>query len=112
MVSYFSIIQYVPNPIIGERINIGVVTTDGQRTYARFLQNWSRVENFSLENNIDFLKNFAEKVIKEKQLFDFANAACTYKNTIQITAPRASLKKADILLNEICSRFLIEVEIL
>jgi len=39
MASYYSIIQYVPNPIANERINIGVLIFDEKEIKVNFLEN-------------------------------------------------------------------------
>ena len=59
MPSRYSIIQYVPNPIADERINIGVLAFDENLVKVSFLKNWQRVKDFGGEN-IDFLQDFAE----------------------------------------------------
>ncbi|MBD2774779.1 DUF3037 domain-containing protein [Iningainema tapete] len=63
MVSRYSIIQYVPDPIADERINIGVVVFNEDAVKSRFLTNWERVRLFGMED-IDFLKDFADRVQK------------------------------------------------
>ena len=60
MVSRYSIIQYVPNPIADERMNIGVLAFDNENVRVQFLRNWSRVHDFGGEN-IRFLRDFAKK---------------------------------------------------
>ena len=55
MVSRYSIIQYVPNPIADERINIGVVAFNEDAVRTHFLSNWERVRYFGMEDT-EFLK--------------------------------------------------------
>ena len=42
MTSYYSVVQYVPNPMSGERVNVGVIAFDGHAVRTRFLRNWTR----------------------------------------------------------------------
>ena len=61
MPSRYSIIQYVPNPIADERINIGVLAFDENLVKVSFLKNWQCVKDFGGEK-IDFLQDFAERM--------------------------------------------------
>jgi hypothetical protein len=121
MVSRYSIIQYVPNPIADERINIGVVAFTDHEVRVQFLANWKRVRNFGMEN-IDFLKDFAERmketasrglvfpgdeeseIPKHERLTKIARG---WMNSIQFTEPRPSLAHVDKLLHDIVEDFLI-----
>jgi hypothetical protein len=122
MVSRYSIIQYVPNPITDERINIGVVAFTDHDVRVQFLVNWERVHNFGMEN-IDFLKDFAERmketasrglvfpgdeeseIPKHERLTKIARG---WMNSIQFTEPRPSLAPVDKLLHDIVQDFLVE----
>jgi DUF3037 family protein len=116
----YSIIQYVPDPITDERINIGVLVLDDQGDVsARFLKQWRRVESFGGADT-RFLRDFAREVaalagaqqrlIKSggisKEVLE--QAAGKWLNTIQLTPLRASTLDADSLLDEIAQRFLRE----
>lgn len=122
MGSKYSVIQYVPNPIANERINIGVVTFNNEQVRVQFLQNWERVRHFGMEN-IDFLKDFTERMhdaVKSGLLFpgDEKNDTPNYErlmnisrdwiNSIQFTEPRGSLEDVDSLLEDASSNYLIE----
>ncbi|MBD2482915.1 DUF3037 domain-containing protein [Planktothrix sp. FACHB-1365] len=122
MVSRYSIIQYVPNPIADERINIGVVAFTDLEVRVQFLANWKRVRNFGMEN-INFLTNFAERmketasrglvfpgdeeseIPKHERLTKIARG---WMNSIQFTEPRPSLAPVDKLLQDIVEDFLVE----
>lgn len=56
MVSRYSIIQYVPDAIANERINIGVLAFDDQVVRVKFLAKWNRVVHFAPSADISFLK--------------------------------------------------------
>jgi len=122
MGSKYSVIQYVPNPIANERINIGVVTFNNEQVRVQFLQNWERVRHFGMEN-IDFLKDFTDRMhdaVKSGLLFpgDEKNDTPNYErlmeisrdwiNSIQFTEPRGSLEDVDSLLEDASSNYLIE----
>ncbi|WP_085940253.1 DUF3037 domain-containing protein [Anabaena sp. PCC 7108] len=127
MASRYSIIQYVPDPITDERINIGVIAFDKQNIRIRFLKNWlswKRVQIFGMED-IKFLKDFAhrmEKNVKEGYLFSEDNLnevpyqerilkiAQEWINSIQITEPRGSLDSVDNLLEDIANTYLREIK--
>ena len=103
MPAKYSIIQFIPNPIANERINIGVITFDTTNVHVRFLKNWERVKRFA-SNDIQFLQDFAEKCeqavspnllfstmenfprLDETQILAMAHG---WKNSIQLTEPEA-----------------------
>lgn len=124
MASRYSVIQYVPNPIAGERINVGVVVYSADSVRVRFVNNWERVRHFGMEN-IEFLKNFACQMEDEAEvglLFpedqsEMANhekilrIAKGWINSIQFTEPRGSLSNVDELLDDVTSTYLREQDL-
>jgi Protein of unknown function (DUF3037) len=123
MTSRYSVIQYVPNPIADERINIGVLVFDEQAVRVHFLQSWDRVRCFGLSEDIDVLKNFAvemDEVTKEGLLFPgdrptnipaherLVKVARGWRNGIQFTEPRGSLAGVDQVLDELARTYLLE----
>jgi hypothetical protein len=50
MITRYSVVQYVPNPLADERINIGVIAWDERDMSAKFLSNWKRVQSFGHED--------------------------------------------------------------
>ena len=59
MTSHYSIVQYVPDPIADERINVGVIATGENGTVrVRFLGHWQRVHQFG-RGDVSFLQEFA-----------------------------------------------------
>jgi hypothetical protein len=122
MVSRYTVIQYVPDPIADERINIGVVAIGETAIHVRFLGQWGRVQQFGQED-ITFLRDFArrfQEAIRAMRVLpglDPVIALTTeqlermmvgWMNSIQFTSPRASLKSAGALLEEVVQRFLVE----
>lgn len=131
MPSYYSVVQYYPDPSADERINIGVVAYEGSVVRTRFLSEWSRVKHFGGEN-VDFLKDFAHRFHRTVAFqTSLATEAVTlglpdvelpepeltgasleeifreWSNSIRFTPPRASLHNPDGLLSEIVRRYLV-----
>ena len=122
MVSRYSIIQYVPDPIADERINFGVIAFDDEQIQVRFLENWKRVHCFSSES-IDFLKDFvgrmriatasglmvpcedSSELTRQERLLKISN---DWQNCIQITPPRKSLGEVELVADQISGLFLKE----
>jgi Protein of unknown function (DUF3037) len=122
MASKYSIVQYVPNPIADERVNIGVVTFDEDQVCVQFLKNWDRVCHFDT-GNIDFLKDFAKQMNEAASsglLFPgdtpdgtpkqdrLTKVARGWINSIQFTEPRSSLDSPQNLLEDLIQDYLIE----
>src|SRR5579885_3191655 len=40
MASFYTVVQYVPDPVADERINAGVIVFSRDRVAARFVKNW------------------------------------------------------------------------
>ncbi|AFZ35461.1 hypothetical protein Sta7437_1905 [Stanieria cyanosphaera PCC 7437] len=124
MASRYSIVQYVPNPIADERINIGIVAFNERLVRTRFLKSWKRVRHFAIEDkDIDFLQEFKTHLQKSTSLgllfseniedresnYERLNKiAQSWGNSIQFTEPRGSLDDPDTLLENIFDILLIE----
>jgi hypothetical protein len=123
MASKYSIVQYVPNPIADERINIGVVAFDDNDVRVQFLNNWSRVQAFGRED-IHFLRDFAKRMnfaASEGLLFPgdepdgtpkherLKKIARGWMNSIQFTEPRGSLDNVESLLEDIAQTYLVNI---
>lgn len=120
MSSKYSIIQFVPDHITGERINIGVVAFDRDDVRIRFLTKWDRVSHFA-NQDIRFLKRIAKDLsgaasangvfagmenrphLNEDLLSNIIGKSI---NTIEFTEARTSLKNVDDLVNDTAARFL------
>ncbi len=122
MTSFYSVVQYVPDPIADERINVGVIVFGEKGVESHFLSDWRRVKGFGGED-IEFLQTFAKRVeeaedpqlllpelrgvykLDEEALRKFAGK---WKNSIQFTSPRASTRDVAVLLQDTARRFLRE----
>ncbi len=119
MTTRYTIIQYVPNPIADERLNIGVITWDEQRVCSHFLADWRRVKLFGV-GDVGFLRDFAQRVTDRTSpqlrlaLPDYGSMDAPrlqkmigeWGHSIQFTEPRGSLKDAGTLLRELVPTFL------
>ena len=124
MASRYSIIQYVPNPIADERINIGVLAFDEDQVKVHFLSRWDRVRCFGATGDISFLRDFAHEMqtaVQAGLLFPgdepshlprherLAKLAKGWINSIQFTEPCGSLATVDSLLEDTVNAYLLEI---
>jgi len=123
MASRYSVIQYVPNPIADERINIGVLVFDEKIVKVHFLRSWERVKSFGKED-IKFLRDFAdcmERASKKGLLFPnddpnngqsrvdrLRKVSRGWINSIQFTEPRGSLENVDSLFEDTINTYLVD----
>ena len=124
MTSRYSVIQYVPNPIADERINIGIVAFNDQLVKTRFVKSWQRVGCFAKSDcDIEFLKDFKYKLErlaslgllfsndaddKSRNLDRLNKVAESWNNSVQFTAPRGSLRDPQSLLDDLAEDLLVE----
>ncbi len=123
MASRYSVIQYVPNPIADERINIGVLVFDEEIVKVHFLYSWERVNSFGRENT-KFLRDFAKRMeesSKNSLLFPnddpnngqsrvdrLRKVSRGWINSIQFTEPRGSLENVDSVLEDAIRTYLVD----
>ena len=123
MASRYSIIQYVPNPIADERINIGVLVFDEEIIKVHFLYSWERVNSFGRENT-KFLRDFAkhmEESSKNGLLFPhddpnngqsrvdrLRKVSQGWINSIQFTEPRGSLENIGSVFEDAIRTYLVD----
>ncbi len=115
MATYYTVIQYVPDPIADERINTGVIVFGEGRIKSRFVDKWDRISRFG-DRDITELRAFA------KQIEEASRHALTYGDSlderairemathwtgsIQLTKPRGSLLTHDELMEDVGRRYL------
>lgn len=122
MATKYTVIQYFPDPISDERVNVGVVAVDERGAFSRFLRNWKRVRQFA-PGGIEFLKDFAERVeyatsanyplpgidpSRHASAEWVLEIAGKWRRSIQLTAPRTSVRPAEELIEAMAARFLTE----
>src|SRR4051812_42929624 len=122
MPTTYTVVQYVPDPIAEERLNVGVIAASGDHIRARFLSNWLRAERFG-NSSVQNLREFARHVeyaaaepgpelqlggpseLNETRLRELAGR---WVNSIQFTTPRVSLLEPDAVIDQLARRFLHE----
>ena len=120
MPSKYSIIQFSPNAVSGERINIGVIAFDQQSARVNFVSNWTRVKSFA-RADVRFLKDLAQEFqllssdqlalpgtglgpsLNERLIQEITSS---WANSVQLTVPRSSLKPIEELIKSISAQFL------
>ena len=122
----FSIIQYVPDPIANERLNIGVVVAANQRIHVRFLHNWQRIKKIAGTDDLVYLRDFADffeslalevNPVSQLQLFEqpiegstaedvFLWYAANWNRSIQFTTPQPAIEDPQHLLERMALRCL------
>ncbi len=122
MPSHYSVIQYVPDPIADERINVGILLFDDKTVATVFLNLWDRVRCFAMED-IHFLRLFEERMMRATSaglLFpgdqENGQSRCerlrqvsgSWMNSIQFTEPRGSLASIEQLYEDLPPQFLKE----
>jgi hypothetical protein len=117
MPSQYSVVRYVPDPIADERINVGVVVFGEGMLRTKFIRRWSRLRGFGGGEDTGFLRDFVRDIEHaQKTLLDGASQPWTaetlkrvsarWKNSIQLSEPRASLDSPDDLLRDAARTFL------
>jgi DUF3037 family protein len=120
MVTYYTVVHYLPNPLSGERVNVGVIAwNDGQIT-ARFVDDWRRIHSFGGED-IRFIRDFARRVeeatsanpdlpglgssgrLDEERLKKIVGS---WIHSLQFSEPRASLRGPSQTVDDMASIFL------
>ena len=61
MLTSYSVIQFIPDPISGESINIGIVAWDDDGIKTSMIKDWRRVSSFAY-GEIEFLKDFSRQL--------------------------------------------------
>jgi hypothetical protein len=123
MASRYSVIQYVPNPIADERINIGVLVFDEKIVKVHFLRSWERIKCFGRED-IMFLHDFAYRMGKaskngllfpnddpnngQSRVDRLLKVSRGWINSIQFTEPRGSLENIDSVFEDAIKTYLVD----
>lgn len=110
MTAHYSIVQYVPDPIADERMNIGVIVIGDGEARCEFVRDWRRAQRFGNES-IEYLKQFAHSVIQTRLLPDTQTLSLDtlcelserWTRSIQFTTPSGSVLSPDVLLKLIAT---------
>jgi hypothetical protein len=121
MPSHYSVVQYVPDPATGERINVGIIAVGETGVAAKFVHSWARVECFAAGRDIAFLREFAVEMesvsvsqlgFSELHLPEGLNVqmltqyASKWHNALQLTTPAASRRSPEETVAALAPRFL------
>src|SRR5438874_12859278 len=113
MVTKYSVVRYLPNPLSGEMINIGVIAWGEDKIAARFVKDWKRAKAFGRED-ISFLRDFVEQMEDsaqvQQQLLAFTSKPVDatqlekfvkdWGNSIQFSELRTSLRSPEEVIRE------------
>lgn len=120
MASQYTVVQYVPNPLSDERINIGIVAWDDAGVSVEFISSWYRIRAFGNED-IGYVKDFvtktseAMKIQSQPDLFRSADRFDVallekmiggWRHSIQFTTPRGSIKDRATVLRDVAPVYL------
>lgn len=106
MTSYYCVIQFIPDVVRDERVNVGVLTFGDGQVRTRFIKDWTRAETIAGTDvmGLKFLLEDVENLSEN----DVWNAARNWEHAIQLTYPCGTGKSPDELLNETANRFLVD----
>ena len=106
MSAHFTVIQYVPDPVTGERVNIGIAAFACGAVTMRFLTNWQRVRSLWGRDALDpdRLETLFQGIDEERLNYMIK----TWSNAIQFTPPCGSLRSLEETADEAARRFLVE----
>lgn len=105
MSSYYSVIQFLPNPLSGERVNVGVVAFNDAEVLWQPIHDWTRVEQFA--GYATTIQDAVQELIEtECTSEDIRRMAATWTDCLQLTSPRASLADPKELLAEMTNLML------
>jgi hypothetical protein len=122
MVTKYSVVRYLPNPLSGERINMGVIAWGEGQIAAQFIKDWRRARAFGRED-ISFLKDFVEptgaSARGQQQLLAFGSNPIDAKqfdqlvndwgNSIRFSELRTSLRSPEEVIRAISSIYFPEL---
>ncbi len=122
MPARYVVVQYLPDPVKDERINIGVIAFDADGVDCRFLHDWSRVRCFA-NRPVGFLQEIThemqracgaqrtmDRISDDRRITpsSIVEMSSKWSNSIQFTEPRGSLQGRVELVEDIAKRFLHE----
>lgn len=116
----YSVVQFVPDPIAGEAVNLGVIAWDDGGIKTEVIKDWRRISSFAY-SDIGFLRDFVKTfsrlssnqarlpgLLGDKPLnpADLEQLIEGWKNSIQFTPIRTSMKSAADLSRDLAKIFI------
>ena len=116
MPSHYTVVQYVPNPLADERINLGFIAWDEHLSVTRFTKNWSKAKAIG-GNEVHILKQISQELQVEIRKVSSAGRADAreellarfirdWGGKVQFTAKRGSLRAAEDVAKDLCPIFI------
>jgi hypothetical protein len=116
MSSNYTIIQYCPDPLADERLNIGVMAWDASGAHVEFVDTWERVRSF-VGGDVGFLREFAQSIqgrLSEERLLlvdELTGELVDHligdlARSVQLTPARGASEDAPKLVASLAARFL------
>lgn len=110
--AFYSVIKYVPNPVSDECINVGVLAFDGQEVAARFASDLGRARALSRRDPVTLRSVLTDlrQMLQQGSLDEakIRRLCESWRNQVQITAPRVSTQGIEEVLAEVAPIFLTE----
>lgn|GEM_PF-3724610 len=109
MVSHYSVVQYLPDPATGERINVGVVAFDDSgRVVHHVIENWNRVRNFASIASSRSLRETVTAMCHDLSPEEIMWASENWSRSVQLTPVLGSKAELDELVNWLASTVLVD----
>jgi hypothetical protein len=115
MGTFFTVIQFVPDPVADERLNAGLIVYTDQVVKLHLVHDWKRLERFADAEKVEYLREFAQDFADRTSGDSFTSRLTRddldtmirkWQSLIQFTKPRGSLLEPEPLLKQIVRRFL------
>src|SRR5260370_37888151 len=119
MITKYCVVRYLPHPLSGEMMNVGIIVWGEGKIVTHFMKDWRRIKTFGRED-ISFLRDFVEQIETSTSLEQklptlgpgqldvrrLEELVANWGNSIQFSEPRTSLQPPEDVLREIGSIYL------
>jgi len=119
MITKYCVVRYLPHPLSGEMMNVGIIAWSEGKIATHFMKDWRRLKTFGHED-ISFLQNFVEQIEASTSLDQklptlgpgqldtkrLEELVANWGNSIQFSEPRTSLQPPEDVLREVISIYL------
>jgi hypothetical protein len=122
MLTKYAVVRYLPHPLSGEMINVGVIAWNDDQIASQFVKDWRRAKTFGRED-ISFLQDFVAQIESSDSLqqqvlalgakpFDtkrLEEVTKDWSNSIQFSESRTSLRSPGEVIREVSPIYLPEL---